>query len=383
MSTASPHISFIYDRYKKASSKRKASIELRISYDRKQKYLSTGLSVFPKQWREGRVVNTPDCQQQNQMLEKLLTDVRQILMDMQEEGFIDIFSVPQRLEEKRNGGISLYDFIRKRSEVRVYGKSKDTRRRYERFLRLFREWGGINSFRDITEANIIAYDEYLKAKGMKDNSKWNNYHRFLNSFIRDAIDAGLIKRNPYKWLSINKEKDVNGLQRCLNPEEFGRIMGAKMPTECLEKVRDVFVFQTYTCLSYTDLKDFDTEKITTIRGMKVYIGKRDKTGKSFTIPLLSKALVILRKYDGRLPVISNVKYNLYLKAVAQASGINRPISTHWARHTGATMLLNEGVPMQIVSKICGHSSIKMTEKVYAKLLDETVVEAVRKLKDKK
>lgn len=113
MSTASPHISFIYDRYKKASSKRKASIELRISYNRKQKYLSTGLSVFPKQWREGGVVNTPDCQQQNQMLEKLLTDVRQILMDMQEEGFIDIFSVPQRLDEKRNGGISLYNFIRR------------------------------------------------------------------------------------------------------------------------------------------------------------------------------------------------------------------------------------------------------------------------------
>lgn len=55
------------------------------------------------------------------------------------------------------------------------------------------------------------------------------------------------------------------------------------------------------------------------------------------------------------------------------------VSSHWARHTGATLLLNEGVPMQIVSKICGHSSIKITEQVYAKLLDETVVDAISEL----
>jgi site-specific recombinase XerD len=74
-----------------------------------------------------------------------------------------------------------------------------------------------------------------------------------------------------------------------------------------------------------------------------------------------------------------VKYNEYLKIVAQASGIDKPLSTHWARHTGATLLLNEGVPMQIVSKICGHSSTKITEQVYAKLLDETVVDAIQNL----
>lgn len=113
--------------------------------------------------------------------------------------------------------------------------------------------------------------------------------------------------------------------------------------------------------------------------MQVYTGKRDKTGKQFTIPMLKSALDILHKYSGKLPIISNVKYNAYLKVVAQAAGIDKPLTTHWARHTGATLLLNEGVPMQIVSKICGHSSIKMTEQIYAKLLDETVVDAIKKL----
>jgi integrase len=114
-----------------------------------------------------------------------------------------------------------------------------------------------------------------------------------------------------------------------------------------------------------------------VKGTKVYTGKRNKTGKPFTIPLLSPALEILDKYNNILPIISNVKYNEYLKVVAQASGIEKPVSSHWARHTGATLLLNEGVDMRIISKICGHSSIKMTEQIYAKLLDETVVDAIK------
>lgn len=85
------------------------------------------------------------------------------------------------------------------------------------------------------------------------------------------------------------------------------------------------------------------------------------------------------KVNNILPVISNVKYNQYLKIVAQAAGINKHVSTHYARHTGATMLLNQGIPMQIVSKICGHSSTKITEQVYAKLLDETIVDTIKKI----
>ena len=75
-----------------------------------------------------------------------------------------------------------------------------------------------------------------------------------------------------------------------------------------------------------------------------------------------------------------MKYNLYLKNVAQAAGLDVALTTHWARHTGATILLNEGVDLKVVSRICGHSSMKITEQVYAKLLDETVVDAIKNKK---
>ena len=143
--------------------------------------------------------------------------------------------------------------------------------------------------------------------------------------------------------------------------------------------RDLFVFQTYTCLRYSDLALFDARYITEIKGMKVYIRKAKKTNKQFTVPILPPAWDILMKYEGKLPIISNVKYNLYLKNVAQAASLDIKLTTHWARHTGATLLINEGVDSKIIKKICGHSSTKITEQIYAKLLDETVVDAVQDL----
>jgi integrase len=293
-------------------------------------------------------------------------------------GNIDINIIQDRLRKRNTQSISLREYFNKRAEVRKYGITPDSQLRYDRFIRFFFQWGKIQDFSDITDANIIAYDRYLKGLGLKRSSIWNNYHRFFNSFIIDAMDDGLIARNPYKWTKIEKRR-IDSIGKCLAPKEFYKLKSAKMPTESIERVRDVFVFQTYTCLSYSDLREFDSKMIQEVKGMNVYVGNRKKTNMTFTIPLLSPALDILHKYDGKLPVISNVKYNEYLKIVAQASGIDKPLSTHWARHTGATLLLNEGVPMQIVSKICGHSSTKITEQVYAKLLDETVVEAIQDL----
>jgi site-specific recombinase XerD len=377
-----PQVVFIYNRYKTASATKKAAVEIRITYRCKQKYISTGIMLYPNQWKNGKIVNCQDIVYISKALDKLISDVRNVIFDMINSGSIDINTIPQRLQKLRESEQTFLDFCEKRAHIRQYGKSDDNKGRYSRFLRRFKEWGKIVSFDDVSEENVIAYDKYLKSKGLKDSSKWDGYHRFLNSFILDAIDAGLIKKNPYKWIHIDKGSDTEALNRHLTPMEFLKIRNTKMPTESLERIKDLFVFQTYTCLSYTDLKNFSTDHIKTIKKVKVYISQRLKTQREFTIPLLSPALDILAKYNNRLPIISNVKYNYYLKVVAQNAGIDKPVSSHWARHTGATLLLNEGVPIQIVSKICGHSSIRITEQVYAKLLDETVVNAVQEARSK-
>ena len=370
-----PLLEFVYNRKKTAATNREAAVELRITFERKQKYMTTGIRLLPKHWHRGAVVNRIDARELNETLEKLMAEVRQVILDMMSESVMDIFSIQERLKCKRASTISFLEFCEQRTKIRQYGKDDDSKERYNRFMRFFSTWGKIRYFEDVTDANILALDEHLAKKGLKPYSKWNNYHRFLNSFILDAIDEGFLKRNPYKWIRIDKEKSKGGIGKYLSPLEFAKVRDVALPSECLQRVRDVFVFQTYTCLSYTDLHDFDASKIKEVKGMKVYVGNRAKTKQTFTIPLLSPALAVLKKYQNKLPVISNVKYNEYLKVVAQAAGIDKPVSSHWARHTGATLLLNEGgMGLKTVAKICGHSSFKITEQVYANMLDDTVVD---------
>lgn len=377
----SPIITYIYNRYGRASSTQDAIVELRISYMRKQKYISTGIRLLPKHWHNGTVTNRVDAPELNQLLDRLLVDVRKVINEMLEEGHVDIFAVPARLNRLRRGDMTFADFCLQRMKVRKYGKAKDSQERYDRFFRAFSEWGKIRYFDDVTDENVMSLDEFLTEKGMKNYSKWQNYHRFLNSFIIDAINEGLLQRNPYKHVRIEKDKSSGGIGKYLTPEEFYKIRDMELPTECLQRVRDVFVFQTYTCLSYRDLANFNAKKIQDVEGRKVYVGQRQKTKETFTVPLVSPALAILEKYDNKLPIISNVKYNAYLKVVAAHADIDKPLSTHWARHTGATLLLNAGMNLKIVAKILGHSTSRITEQIYAKLLDETVVDAMAKVEE--
>lgn len=173
-----PHITYIYDRYHRASKTQQASVEIRITYNKKQKYISTGVMLYPNQWNGKKVINRPDCIAINKMLDNMWMNVMQAIYKMYDNGNIDIFSIPNMIKTHEES-ISLKDFLWNRMEVRTYGKSINTINRYKRFLRFFHQWGGIKTFSDITEHNIIQYDKYLKSQKMKVCSKWTNYHRFL------------------------------------------------------------------------------------------------------------------------------------------------------------------------------------------------------------
>ena len=381
-----PVFKFVFDRHGRASKNTEGSVELRITYKRKCYYVTTGVRVLKKHWKEpAQIVNRLDAYELQRTLDTFLTRARTLFNNMSEEGTLDIKTLTKTLsgklqKESSKNFIPAQSFIKfceERAEVRKYGRSADSCERYDRFLRWFKQWGVIQTFSDITDENILQMDGELVRKGMKPYSKWNNYHRFLNSFILDAKEAGYVKRNPYKWLNIAKEKSSGGLGKYLSPEEFRRISEVQPPTRELERARDVFVFQTWTCLSYVDLAAFDAGKLQRMNGRYVYVGKRGKTNQEFTFLLLKPAERILRKYNNHLPIVNNAKYNDNLKILAVMAGIDKPVSSHWARHTGATLLLNEGhMDMEVVAKVLGHSSTKITRQVYAKLLDETVVNAM-------
>ena len=368
-----PLLTFIYDRKHLSSKTTAGMVELRISMGKERKYISTGVKVLPKEWSNGSVVGRRDWKELNDRLQVYKSKCSDVVLKMMQDGELNLKAIPELLREAlvRNG--TFIDYAKEKFKLRQKAITEGTRKHYEIMFDFLLEWKGMVQFTDITERNIMKMDEELERRGLKECSRWN-YHKLVKTFILQAIQDGLIQRNPYANLKI-KRGNENGLTRYLTPTEFHRFETCIIPDKALDRVRDLFVFQTYTMLSYVDMEKFDYKDCVEVDGQTVYKARRQKTKQEFVIPLLSPAMAILRKYGYELPIISNVKYNLYLKAAVRYAKIDKQVTTHWARHTGATMLLNEGgVPMHIVQHILGHSTIRETERTYAKVLDCTIVE---------
>ena len=388
-----PLIKYIYNRYGKASPTHDAVIELRITYNNKQKYLSTGIRLLPKEWQYGRVVNRLDAAILNKTLDKLMNDVRQVMYAMIDEGHIDIFAIPAKLAAKRRKAMTFMEYYKEKAEIRKYGIGKIAQGRYDLVPRVLDEFGRISSFHDLTPNNIVAFDKFLIKKGIQATSRWHNYHKYIRRFIIEAIKEGLLERDPYEGVRLDHGNFDGSIEKFLTVEELKLLKEARMPEERLERVRDLFIFQAYTCLAYTDLAHFDKHRVREEDGRKVYHGHREKTNIRFTIPLLGPALEILERYNG-LPlsintknkttgrIISNAKYNSYLKEMAVAAGLRKHLTTHWARHTGATMLLNAGVQPEVIAVIGGWKDTKVLMKIYAKMREQTIIKAVNDVENK-
>ncbi len=370
-----PKLTFVFDRKGQASAKKTGVVDLRISQGKVRKYISTGIQLFPKEWTNGSVVSRKDWKEVNDQLQVLKKKCSEIITKMMDEENLDLNAVPSLLKGKLAQQQTFIAYVKELGKKRFVKVASGTKEHYLLFFRFLEDWKGIVSFADITEKNVMSMDEELSSRGLKECTRWN-YHKLLKSFVTRAVEDGLVAKNPYTRLDI-KRGNESGLTRFLTPAEFHQLERSIIPTESLRKVRDLFVFQTYTMMAYSDLAAFDFDKCVKVGKETVYKAKRIKTGEDFTIVIMKPAMNILKRYDYKLPIISNVKYNLYLKAAVRFAKIEKPVTTHWARHTGATLLLNEGdVPMHIVQHILGHASIRETERTYAKVLDRSIVESM-------
>lgn len=180
----------------------------------------------------------------------------------------------------------------------------------------------------------------------------------------------LLKNDPYKGERFSRGK--HAIRKYLTAEELKKVKDAQIDSETICRVRDLFIFQAYTGISYADLAKFNFKRDVQKRGNKyVILDIRLKTEENYFIVLLSPAMEILRKYDYVLPIISNQQYNLRLKIVADYAELDRNLTVHMSRHTFATMCLNNGVKMENVSKMLGHTNVRTTQQ-YAKVLNAEV-----------
>ena len=173
----------------------------------------------------------------------------------------------------------------------------------------------------------------------------------------------------------------------LTEEEMDRFRALVVPEHTsMELAKDLFVFQMYTGMAYSDVMAFDISRYHKVGRKWVVNGERIKTGTPFVSQLLPPAIEVLKKYNYQLPYLDNADYNHSLKLLGQMAGISTKLHSHLARHTFATYMLRNGAKIENVSRMLGHTNITQTQR-YAKVLAQSVHEdfdmITKKMKKKK
>lgn len=374
-----PTLRFVFDRKKTATKKHKASVQIEVLSERKRKYIGTGVKLYSDQWDERKkVINSMQMLELNRSLDEQIRTIQDWVNELIRKREPFDFEKLERFIKFSNKSENFIEFIERRIEERqdITESTKKTHRTFSESLRAF---GRITYFSDLTKENITIYDDWLHEKGYSQPTV-HNYHKRMKRYINEAIKFELIDKDPYSGLHFERGK--HQIRKYLTEDELKKIIEAEIPSKTVRQVRDLFVFQSYTGISYADLAKFDFKKdITKKNGKMVIHDVRQKTEETYFIVLLSPALEVLEKYKFILPVISNQQYNLRLKIVADYAKIDKNLTVHMARHTFATMCLNNGVKIENVSKMLGHSNIKTTQE-YAKVLNSEVEKSFDLLESK-
>ncbi|SRX55032.1 site-specific integrase [Aequorivita sp. CIP111184] len=239
---------------------------------------------------------------------------------------------------------------------------------------------------------IVDFEQYIrnytpkKARRTCSNNGTMKHLERLMKMTNLAVRLEWLDKDPFRNYKLNYQKSERSY---LSERELRLIEETIFMGEGYEKVRNVFLFSCYTGLSYIDVKQLQTYQL--VRGIDRNYWlhtKREKTKETVKIPLLPKAKLIIDKYSNTvdqkisgklLPVFSNQKVNSYLKHITKACGIHKNITFHSARHTFATTItLSNGVPIETVSKMLGHSNLSTTQ-VYARVLEKKVGEDMQNL----
>src|SRR6056297_3080907 len=240
---------------------------------------------------------------------------------------------------------------------------------------------------------ITQFEKYLRSyipedhqQRMGNNTVMKHIERF-RKLVNLSIKLGWINRDPFVQF---KSKFIKNDRDFLSLLELQAIEQKSFAIDRLKLVKDLFVFSCYTSLSYIDVINLTGENLCIgIDGELWIYYRREKTTKPVRIPLLPKALEIIEKYKNNkksisqgtiFPQITNQKLNSYLKEIADVCGIKKNLTFHIARHTFATTVtLSNGMPIETVSKLLGHSRISTTQ-IYAKVIERKVSDDMQRLR---
>lgn len=365
-----PTISLRFDRRKTAANGGKGTVEVLVSYKGAKLYVPTGVRVAAASWRDGRVVSHRDAVMLNKQVTDVVGRVHREASRLWDEGAFSLDGLRSALRQAP-AGVPPVEWIAAQVESRQVRAS--TKMNHRALVHNLIEYGLFRAWTDFTPAAVMAYDAWLHGRGLSQGTV-RNYHKRLKVYLTIARRDGLLSGDPYDGIKIERPKPV---RRKYLTDEQRAAFEARPLTGALAKVRDLFMWQCWTGMGYADMAEFDAGRDLVTEGGETFIvGTRQKTGTGYRIMLLDKAREILERYGGRLPVMTNQKYNYFLKVAA--AGIRDDITSHMARHTFATWALRNGVPIEVISAMLAHTNISVTQ-IYAEQLQEHVNEEYRRL----
>jgi site-specific recombinase XerD len=242
--------------------------------------------------------------------------------------------------------------------------------------------------KDLRAEFINGFDLFLKSVVKNSQNTTAKHCQYLRSMMNFGVRHNWLEVNPFLTYKV-AYKEVDRVY--LTKDELANIENKSIDIKRLCIVRDLFLFQCYTGLAYADMQSLKKSDIQTgMDGEQWIFKRRKKTQQKSVIPLLAKPLQILEKYgfeskapnDRILPKHSNQRVNSYLQEIAAICGINKKVTSHAGRRTFATTVaLANGVSIETISKLLGHSSTKITS-IYAVVTDSKVSEEMNKLKSR-
>ncbi|RMZ51407.1 site-specific integrase [Flavobacteriaceae bacterium PRS1] len=375
----------------------KASLICRLTYVKERKQFATGLFINPNNWNSKQQLvkpPEPDSDYINNQLSLIKTKINRafLMLQFQEISFtvIDIYSLYKGEKSTRDYSVIEYfeRYLNKLKKLINIDIKLTTWKKFEyvkKHVQSFIKWQYKSSdypLKDLKLQFLSDFEFYLKTEKHIGQITINKIIQRFRKPIKITVAEGYLDRDPFM---LHKSKSVRTEVVFLSPEELQKFEEYEISQPRLQFIQDLFIFSCYTGLPYNELMHLEQKHIVKGFDGNLWIQmKREKTSKELSIPLLPKAEVILNRYDGEVfvfPRISNQRYNSYLKEIAAIVGIEKKLTTHMARKTFAsTVLLYNDAPMEIVSKLLGHSSMKVTQDSYGKIVEKKISEEMSRLK---
>ena len=363
---------------------------------KERKQFATGLFINPNNWNSKQQLvkpPEPDSDYINNQLSLIKTKINRafLMLQFQEISFtvIDIYSLYKGEKSTRDYSVIEYfeRYLNKLKKLINIDIKLTTWKKFEyvkKHVQSFIKWQYKSSdypLKDLKLQFLSDFEFYLKTEKHIGQITINKIIQRFRKPIKITVAEGYLDRDPFM---LHKSKSVRTEVVFLSPEELQKFEEYEISQPRLQFIQDLFIFSCYTGLPYNELMHLEQKHIVKGFDGNLWIQmKREKTSKELSIPLLPKAEVILNRYDGEVfvfPRISNQRYNSYLKEIAAIVGIEKKLTTHMARKTFAsTVLLYNDAPMEIVSKL-GHSSMKVTQDSYGKIVEKKISEEMSRLK---